>query len=245
MGPPTQVYSPRPNQARGRAFAPRHARPRARPAPTRPRANAPTPCQDACGLNGEPKGQEPAHMKLGLSFVDGLHCLLTPFFLDCVASPAGRFFVSQSRRRRRRTGDARVTQLLGSGTALAAAFGERRAERSGRGARTPSCMPPHPTCAQRAPETRPPQVLKTLEVLIALMALMAIEDSRSSARGLVRGSVIVLATAQLVGASVAIPFAWVPCYLLLTKPHVEGAFLPAGKVRGWRGGKGVGSHTHA
>ncbi|KAI8477223.1 MAG: hypothetical protein J3K34DRAFT_398720 [Monoraphidium minutum] len=125
------------------------------------------PLKDACGLNGPPKGDAPPHLKLGFGFLDGLHCLLTPFFLDCVALPAGRFFV-----------------------------------------------------------------IKTLELAAAVMALMAVEDCRTSARGFVRGSILVLIASQIVGVSVAVPFLWLPCFLLFARRHVEGAFLPAGKMPG-------------
>jgi hypothetical protein len=85
--------------------------------------------------------------------------------------------------------------------------------------------------------------LKTLEVAIAFMAVMGIEDCRSSARGLVKGSAVVLAVSQLLGISVALPFLWVPSYLLLTRRRVEGAFLPAGKV-GWGMRAGVPAVVH-
>jgi len=127
-------------------------------------ATPPTP--DKCGLNGPPKGTPPPFLKLNNGFLDALHCLLTPFFLDCVALPAGRFWV-----------------------------------------------------------------LKTLELATSVIALLALEESRSSARGLVRWSGLVLVLSQLLGVSVAVPLLWVPSYLLLSKGRVQGAFLPAGKVR--------------
>ncbi|GBF94185.1 hypothetical protein Rsub_07172 [Raphidocelis subcapitata] len=123
------------------------------------------PLKDACGLNGPPKGPQPEFLRLGNPFLDGLHCLVTPFFLDCVATPVGRFWV-----------------------------------------------------------------LKTLEVCTPLVVFMALEESRSSARGLVRATVAVLALSQLLGVSVALPCLWVPSFLLLSRPRVAGAFLPAGKV---------------
>lgn len=129
------------------------------------------PLKDRCGLNGPATGvlgylrRPPPHYKLGVKFIDALHCLITPFFLDCVAQPAGRFWV-----------------------------------------------------------------IKTLEACVPLIALLALEESRSSARGPARASVLVMLLAQLLGVSVALPLLWLAPYLLLTAPRVDGAFLPAGKV---------------
>lgn len=58
-----------------------------------PTTSPPHPRPDACGLNGPPKGPQPEFLRLGNAFLDGLHCLVTPFFLDCVATPVGRFWV--------------------------------------------------------------------------------------------------------------------------------------------------------
>lgn len=88
--------------------------------------------------------------------------------------------------------------------------------------------------ATLVPHRRPTphtQVIKTLEAAAPFIALLALEQSRSSAAGAVRASPLVLAVAQLVGISVALPAVWLTSYLLFSAPRVPGAFLPAGKVR--------------
>ena len=85
------------------------------------------------------------------------------------------------------------------------------------------------------PRRAAPQVLKTLEVCTPLIVVLALEESRSSARGLVRATIVILVLSQLLGVSVALPALWVPSFLLLSRPRVAGAFLPAGKVRAQAG----------
>jgi hypothetical protein len=119
-----------------------------------PRPPSPTP-PDACGLNGPRKGKAPQFHELGVSFLDGLHCLLTPFFLDCVASPAGRFWVRGHRGRARGSGSGCGG---GVGGGWLAPQRLRRAPRPP-GPACPACYPLTPTPPPLPPVPPPPNPL--------------------------------------------------------------------------------------
>ena len=39
---------------------------------------------------------KPPHFKVGIGAIDGLHCLLTPFFIDTVKVPTGRLATAET-----------------------------------------------------------------------------------------------------------------------------------------------------
>ena len=39
---------------------------------------------------------KPPHFKVGIGAIDGLHCLLTPFFIDTVKVPTGRLVTAET-----------------------------------------------------------------------------------------------------------------------------------------------------